>query len=138
MPMVPHKASCRDEGVETLAKTIENKALTELRTVRISKNKIGFQGAIHLARVLHDCSFTELDMSENEMGSEGFVALCTQLSQCASLSELDVSDNCICNASMSILHERAANEKFQDKHPFKNLKKLFLSENDLTGGVLHP
>lgn len=67
-----------------------------IQTLAISKNKMGLEGAKHLATVLPDMKIlSKLILSDNDIGDLGINELITSIKNYCSIDYLDISGNSI-------------------------------------------
>jgi Ran GTPase-activating protein (RanGAP) involved in mRNA processing and transport len=108
-----------------------NKTRAALKTVDISANRLGAEGAQDIATALLHAGLTNMDMSANTIGDEGAVALATVLPK-AGLCSLKLSDNRISEKGVAAL---AAS--LEGKQGATDLTTLDLSFNVMRhGGAL--
>lgn len=100
--------SIGSEGVECLAKPIQEGALPSLAGLLLFGDRIGQQGGLAIAKALASGAVPKLeilDLSGNGLGTEAALALASALEtkQCHGLSQLGLSDNDIESAGVEAL-----------------------------------
>jgi Ran GTPase-activating protein (RanGAP) involved in mRNA processing and transport len=92
-----------DDGVVSIAqKIIENNSVTTLRHLDVRSNNVTCNGAMALqGLIVNSTTLWSLDLSNNNIGDFGMMALCRGLQQPKQqgLRKLNVSANCITNRS---------------------------------------
>ena len=67
--------------------------LPRLPPCRLSYNRLGPEGAKHLAKALNvNASLTKISLAKNQLGEEGTKGICEALKANVTLVELDLSD----------------------------------------------
>ena len=95
-----------------------------LQELELSLNNIGVDGAVALARTFHNCcQLQTLDLSDNSIGSDAAVALAGAFQNCCQLQTLNLSDNSIGSDGAVALASACQNTS--------QLKTLYLQYNDI-------
>ncbi len=113
-----------NKGIEYLSKSMQG-----IEYLDFSKNKIKWEGALHLAEAIssQQCHVTELNLAGNSLGSQGLVALAASLSCNRSIRSLNLSSNEIGDIGVDALAH-----KWPSEYALHVLTSLDLSENQIT------
>lgn len=112
----------RAEGAVHIAEVLAE-GLTVLKTLDVTKNRIGDEGCIALANALPNTRLESLKMDTNQITHAGVVAVCDALRKYPSLSDLSLSENNLGDESIKLIAEVL---------PLTKMEKLTLNLNDFS------
>eukprot|EP00347_Sterkiella_histriomuscorum_P017989 403347211 len=105
----------------------------KLQILKLSKNKMGIEGAKHLAGALKFMKeLTQLDLAENEIGDQGIKEIVTSIKDYSSLEYLDLSGNNIGQSSFMNENAEAIHEFLTNNRTLEILK---LNWNNIRGNM---
>jgi len=105
--------------------------MQKLNKLNISKNKLGYEGAKHLAEALKQMkSLTHLDLSNNDIGDTGVLEILKSVKDYSALEYFDLSGNRIGKTSHGIECGEILNEYL---HTNRVLEHLKMNWNNLRG-----
>jgi Ran GTPase-activating protein (RanGAP) involved in mRNA processing and transport len=127
-----HNNGLKAPEMKTMVECLEAH-FDKIHTLKITQNKIGFQGAETLASCFKVTkNLKVLDLSHDEIGDQGLEVIAKELGQSpANIEELNLAGNCL--GKFLIPFGKAVQELTQAFSHFSRLHTLSLAHNNLRG-----
>ena len=122
-----------NEGVKHLSRVLLS-TQQKLKVLWLGKNSISWEGAVFLAEGIASdaCRLEDIHLENNLVGNQGMVALSAALAFNSTIRVVDLSDNKIGDIGVAALVNPWETSRETSKGSLQNMKRLDLSENDIT------